>query len=411
MPSILYSFFIAALSRFIYLASLFNNKARKRKEGENHWNSLAKNNEQLAWFHCASLGEFEQGRPVLETFKKEFPAYKILLTFFSPSGYEVRKEYPKADFVTYLPLDSKSNARAFVDHFQPSIAFFVKYEFWRNFALELQNRNIPLISFSTIFRPSQVYFQAWGKPFRATLHAFSYFFVQNRESGALLSSIALENYNVSGDTRYDRVMFTKKSSKTIPKLDDFQNGLDTIVVGSAWAEDMELLIPLINDEHFANKQFIIAPHDINHKEIEKWSKEIKQEVQLFSTFDRSKKSNILFIDNVGMLSMIYQYANLAYIGGAFGKGLHNILEAAVFEIPVLFGNKNFKKFQEANDLIALETAFPIESKENLKETLLKLENEEVRSAIRFKNVKFIQEQLGASDKIIDYCQRILKNES
>lgn len=391
----------------ISFAGRFNLKAKLRASGENNWKNLPANKAPLAWFHCASLGEFEQGRPVLEAFKAKYPEYKILLTFFSPSGYEVRKNYSLAEYITYLPLDTRSNAQAFIDHFRPSIAFFVKYEFWRNFAFELQKRDIPLLSFSTIFRKNQIYFKPFGGFSRQTLRAFNHFFVQNSESADLLQSIAIENTTIAGDTRYDRVQNTKISIKPIPIIEQFVEKADVVVVGSAWQEDMEVIIEIINDPNFATKKYIIAPHEINAQEIDKWSNQIKLTSQRYSTFNTNLDSQVLFIDNVGMLSAIYQYAYVAYIGGSFGKGLHNILEASVFGIPVFFGNKGYHKFQEANELIALGSATAIANSSELKKGLLSLENQSLRNAIYTKNATFIKHHLGASKKVLDYCETLL----
>lgn len=409
MYSQIYNIGIQLMRLGIKIISFFNTKAKQRHKGENHWKSLVENNEKLAWFHCASLGEFEQGRPVLEAFKKEYPSYKILLTFFSPSGYEVRKNYSLADFVTYLPLDSKNNAREFVAHFQPSIAFFVKYEFWRNFALELKTQKIPLISFSTIFRPEQIYFKKWAAFPREALAAFDHFFVQNSESAMLLSNIAIDKITIAGDTRYDRVHNSRESVINIPIVADFTKNSETIVVGSAWQEDIDVLIPLINDPGLADKKWIIAPHEIDLNKIAFWSSQIKGSSQSFSEYNYGVDSQVLFIDNVGMLSAIYQYGYVAYIGGAFGKGLHNILEAAVFGIPVFFGNQNFRKFQEANELIELGSAKAINDSQSLKNEFLSLENSAVRLLIQDKNAKFIEHHLGATQKIIQHCKQVLKS--
>lgn len=408
MYSQLYSIGIQAMSLGIKLISFFNEKAKKRHQGENHWKSLAENNEKLAWFHCASLGEFEQGRPVLEAFRREFPEFKILLTFFSPSGYEIRKNYEQADIITYLPLDSKKNAREFVDHFAPSIAFFVKYEFWRNFALEIKKQQIPLLSFSTIFRPGQIYFKKRASFFQEVLFPFDHFFVQNKESAHLLASIGIQKFTIAGDTRYDRVKSNKQAAQSIPIVDDFIGNSETIVVGSAWQEDFDILLPLINAPHFEDKKWIIAPHEIDAHKIASWKKEITNPSQSFSTYNSTISSQVLFIDNVGMLSAIYRYAYVAFIGGAFGKGLHNVLEAAVFGIPVFFGNKNYQKFQEAIELIELGSAMAIGSSNELKKELLQLENKLLRDTIKDKNANFIAHHLGATEKVITYCKNILK---
>ena len=362
----------------------------------------------MAWVHCASLGEFEQGRPVIRQFREAFPAYKILLTFFSPSGYEVRKDYPQADYIFYLPWDTASNATRFVEITRPKIAFFIKYEFWHNYALALHKKNIPLLSVSSIFREGQVFFKGYGGWFRSTLRKFDHFFVQNEKSGQLLKSIGIAHVTIAGDTRFDRVNEAIQKVREIPIAREFKSNGQTIVVGSCWPKDMELLAPHIN-ENAGKLKFIIAPHEIK----ESFLKEIETSVNVKTVRYSQANENIsghhvLLIDNVGMLSSLYQYGEFAYVGGGFGKGLHNILEAACFGIPVFFGNKNYKKFQEATDLIMRGGAFDVNDYADFKKKYESLANNPKNYQVASEVTRsYIAENIGATQKVIDHCHTLL----
>ncbi|MEO1051677.1 MAG: glycosyltransferase N-terminal domain-containing protein [Bacteroidota bacterium] len=364
--------------------------------------------DKLAWFHCASLGEFEQARPVIEAFRQTYLNYKVLLTFFSPSGYEIRKNYEQADYIFYLPLDTASNARIMIEAVQPEIAFFVKYEFWYHFSKELHNRNIPLISFSTIFRKEQAFFKSYGGFNRSILKHFDYFFVQNNTSAELLESIGLSNCSVTGDTRFDRVVEISKKAKAIPEVEAFTDGKQTMIIGSSWKEDIEVLAPLIR-EHQGSMKFIIAPHEIDDASITKTEELLGITSIRFSTFESSKSesANVLIIDNIGMLSSLYQYGQYAYIGGAFGDGLHNILEAATFGLPIFFGNRNYTKFQEAVDLIALNGAFAIGDFETLKTAFDNLQDKNTYEQSKAATLRYVSENTGATEKIMQYCKELL----
>ena len=371
-------FFYSLLIQFI---SIFNEKAKLFVDGRKNWqqNLLQKihNQEKYIWFHCSSLGEFEQGRPIIEEIKKQYPNYKIALTFFSPSGYEIRKNYDLADVVCYLPLDTKQNAKDFLEIVNPEKAFFVKYEFWYFFISELHERKIPLYIVSAIFRRKQQFFKNsfWGKWYRKMLFEVEHIFVQNEGSGDLLKSIGLSNYSISGDTRFDRVAAIAKSSKDIPIVEEFRGDSVLLIAGSTWKPDEELLAEFINES--VGIKFIIAPHEVSVANINRIQHLLKKSSLLFSKagFSDIKNFDVLIIDSVGLLSSIYRYGKIAYIGGGFGVGIHNILEASTFGLPVIFG-PNYKKFKEAVDLAFEGGAFPISNYKDLRLIFNKLINEE-----------------------------------
>ncbi len=413
MKLLFYNFLIQTYGLAIRLASLFNTKAKHFVAGRKNLfadlsDTFMDHKMQVAWFHCASLGEFEQGRPVIEALKEQMPDYKILLTFFSPSGYEVRKNYQGADFIYYLPLDTRRNARRFIQITRPSIAFFVKYEFWHNYILELKKQQIPVISFSTIFRADQLFFKPWGGFYRDILRNINHIFVQNDTSLQLLKKINIKQASIAGDTRFDRVWKICQQVNTIEKVADFKGDNKLMVIGSSWPEDMEVLIPIINK----NKEvkFIIAPHEIRDSDIKSVENELQHPAIRFSSLNNGDGSHyqVLIIDNVGMLSSLYQFGEFAYIGGGFGKGLHNILEAATFGLPIFFGNKSYTKFQEARDLIELQGAFAIADTSELSAIFDKLYNQpSVWSRTRTANFDYIKQNVGATQKILDHCQNLL----
>lgn len=365
----LYSFFYT-ISVFVMqlafrLAAWFHPKARLWVQGRKQlWQQLKnyRPSPRTAWFHCASVGEFEQARPVLETFRKENPNWKIVLTFFSPSGYELRKNYAQADLICYLPLDTAANARRFVDLIQPEMAFWVKYEFWHYHLSELKKRQIPVILFSAIFRPDQTFFKPYGQFQRNILKCFSHLFVQNEASLELLKSIGITNASVSGDTRFDRVVEIAREAKSFPLVEAFCGEARVFVGGSIWPEDWKTLIPLIQE--YAGKhrlKFIIAPHEIDSEQIERWSKELPLTSVRYSqaTTESVTQADLLWIDNIGMLASLYRYGHFAFVGGAYKNGLHNIVEAAVWGMPLFLGNRKYRKFQEAHDLLALGSAHAV----------------------------------------------------
>lgn len=394
------------------IAALFHAKARAFVSGrKNIITRLQKSFDShigpLVWVHCASLGEFEQGRPVIELLKKEFSQLKILLTFFSPSGYEVRKNYKQADYVFYLPWDTATNAAQLIEIVNPAVAIFVKYEFWYHYSKTLKLRNIPAISISTIFRPDQLFFKPYGGFYRSILKHYDYFFVQNEGSLDLLKSIGIGRCSIAGDTRFDRVFSIVNESGEIPLARKFKADQKTIVAGSCWGEDFEVLLPMINE---GKVKFILAPHEIS----ETFLKTIEQALLVkcirysLANMNEIEDYQVLIIDNVGMLSRLYRYGEFAFIGGGFGKGLHNILEAACYGVPIFFGNRNFGKFQEAVDLINRGGAFEIADYIDFKEKFEMLNSPESFLLACEVTRAYVLENLGATEKIMEYCRKLLK---
>jgi 3-deoxy-D-manno-octulosonic-acid transferase len=351
---VLYTSIIIIYSSLIGIASLFSKKARKWVKGRKGWRdsirSFSKNGSKVVWIHCASLGEFEQGRPVIERIRSERPDWKVVLTFFSPSGYEVRKNYPGADAVMYLPSDIQVNARHFLDRIKPDMVLIVKYEFWYNYLSELKRRNIPTFLVSGIFRPTQYFFKWYGWFAKAMFSVFTHIFVQDELSGKLLSGIGYVNYTVTGDTRFDRVVQIAAAAKDLPLIETFRGSEMLLVAGSSWDADEDIIIRYINKNPGAMK-WLIAPHEINEAHLARIEKKLEVSFSRYSDFDNGNAvCQVLIIDNIGMLSSVYRYATIAVVGGGFGKGIHNILEAACWGIPILFG-PNHQKFREACDLI------------------------------------------------------------
>ncbi len=403
-------FIYCILIRLYYLTILivspFNIKAKAWLKGrKNLFEKLkiAVNGQtNVVWFHCASLGEFEQGRPVIEAYRKQNPEHKILLTFFSPSGYEIRKNYDGANWIFYLPLDTKANAREFLAIVNPIKVIFVKYEFWQNFLKALHKNKVPVYLISAIFRKDQLFFKWYGSWYRKLLNYFTHIFVQNEESFSLLNSIKVKHISVVGDTRFDRVSDIATNSKTIPEAVAFSEGNRVIVVGSAWPQDEEILIPYINKSP-TDIKFIIAPHEISESALTQTEKSILVPVVRFSKALEAdlKNARVLLIDNVGMLSSLYKYGKIAYIGGGFGKGIHNILEAAVFGLPVFFGT-NYFKFSEAVDLISEKGAFSVNSYNELeKQFTVLFENDIYFQKTSNVSKKFVENRLGATHKIME----------
>jgi 3-deoxy-D-manno-octulosonic-acid transferase len=413
MVKFLYNSALRLLSFSYFIASLFHPKARlfisgRKKIFSRLQHDLRNQSRKLIWVHCASLGEFEQGRPVMEALRKNFPEFQLLLTFFSPSGYEVRKNYAGADYIYYLPIDTPRRARLFVEITRPVLAIFVKYEFWYNYTRELHKRNIPTLSVSCIFRTDQIFFKSYGVFFVNILRRFSHFFVQNAESIELLATIGITRCTLSGDTRFDRVYDITQRHEEIPLAKGFKNDQKVFVIGSCWPEDLEVLAPFIN-ENYASLKFIIAPHEISEEFLTTIDDSIEVNAVRFSRAgDNIGNERVLLIDNIGMLSRLYRYGEFAYVGGAFGKGLHNILEAACYGIPIFFGNRNFEKFNEARDLILRGGAFDIGGFRELKATYEMLLARPASFQLACDVTRqYVQENLGATKKIVAFCQRYL----
>lgn len=350
----------------------------------------------------------------MEAYRAQYPDQKILLTFFSPSGYEVRKNYAGADYIVYLPADTPANARQFVALVNPRIAFFIKYEFWYNYLRELKAANVPVVSFSAIFRPNQLFFKPWGGFYRNLLTYFDHILVQNGESVRLLETIGLSHVTLAGDTRFDRVAQVAAAQKNIDIARTFKEGEPLLVVGSAWQADMEVLIPFINQFDRPLK-IIIAPHEIHDDEIERWRSQLRKPSVRYSEITATQplipqtatdqRIQTLFIDNVGMLSSLYQYGEFAYVGGAFGKGLHNILEAATFGVPLFFG-PNYGKFQEAVDLVSEGAAFPVSSTAEFSAAFA-TQYADPTEAARISRA-YVQRNIGATGKVMEVVNLCFK---
>ncbi|WP_157488326.1 3-deoxy-D-manno-octulosonic acid transferase [Dyadobacter crusticola] len=417
MGNLIYQIAMRFLASALKIAAPFNQKIKLGVEGRN---SALKRLEELfskqpqsrpvAWFHAASLGEFEQGRPVIEAYRIAYPDHFILLTFFSPSGYEVRKNYTGADFIAYLPIDTRANAAEFVRIVKPRIAFFIKYEFWLNYLLELKNQHCYIISFSSIFRPGQIFFKPHGFLHRQMLSSVDYFFVQNEASVQLLNTIGISSCSIAGDTRFDRVREIALNARDLPEAALFKSDKICLVAGSVWEADMEVLIPALNKIGRSLKA-IIAPHEIKSEQIESWRKQLAGEAVRYSELKAGMDTagfDYLIIDNIGMLSSLYRYGELAYIGGSFGAGLHNILEAATFGLPVIFGNKGYQRFQEAQDLVKLGGAFAIAGSTDISALLDKmLQNEAYRTHAGSISKDYVASGTGATAIIMDQVKEIM----
>ncbi len=402
----------------IAIASLFNEKVRKMWRGEREAFKILKQkvdpNAKYIWFHAASLGEFEQGRPLMERIRKEYPQYKILLTFYSPSGYEVRKNYEGADIICYMPVDTRLNAIRFLRLVRPVMAFFIKYEFWSNFLHILKHRNIPTYSVSSIFREDQVFFKWYGRSYAGVLKCFTRFFVQNEESKRLLEGIGITAVDVVGDTRFDRVLQIKEAAKQLPICEAFRTGVASsqsadvphhdfkvFVAGSSWPPDENIFIPFFNEHK--DWRLLIAPHVIAEEHLKLILSLIKgKKVVRYTqtTPEEAAEADVLIIDCFGLLSSMYNYGDVAYIGGGFGVGIHNTLEAAVWNMPVIFGPNN-KKFQEAQGLLKSGGGFEINTYEDFSGLMSSLMNDETfLKQAGDKAGTFVAHLAGATDKVL-----------
>jgi len=396
----LYRLLVTTVSPFNEKAKLFiNGRKRILETIEKQIDSSKKH----IWFHFASLGEFEQGRPVLEEIKQNYPDKNIIVTFFSPSGYEIRKNYALAEGVFYLPLDTKANAEKFIQLINPEVAVFTKYEFWHHYFKTLHSKKIPLVVISGIFRPQQAFFKWYGGFYRNILSYVSHFFVQNTESLDLLKGLNFSNVSLSGDTRFDRVAENARLPKSLPLIEKFCDGYPVFIAGSTWPQD-EILLKAFTDRFplFPEWKLIIAPHEIDPSHIAQILK-LFPEALTYSELTAETVSNqqVLVINNMGMLSGVYQYAQMAYIGGGFGTGIHNTLEAAAFGLPVIFGPK-YDKFQEAKDLLALEAAVSVSTAEDLSAAFEKLQKDK-NSGISAK--QYVAGKTGSTAQILKFLEK------
>lgn len=405
----MYSLIIHLYAFFIELISPFHKKARLMRLGQWKTNGILREkidrNAKYIWFHASSLGEFEQGRPLIEKIKAEHPEYKILLTFFSPSGYEVRKNYGGVDVVCYLPFDTPYRVKKFLDLSKPVMAIFIKYEFWDNYLSELKRRNIPVYIVSAIFRKEQLFFKWYGGMYRKVLSYFTHIFVQDDASRELLSKYGVTNVSVFGDTRFDRVQDVYKNTKQVPMVDLFVNNNRsdnqlTMVAGSSWQQDEEVYLNYFNDH--PELKLIIAPHEIHKDHLMHIESMLKRpSIRLSEATEKDiKGKSCLIVDSFGLLSSIYRYGDLAYIGGGFGAGIHNVLEAAVYGIPVIFGPK-YQKFKEARDLLQVGGAFSITDEKTFESKMEELSTyRDLLEAAGAAAGDFVKSNIGATNRII-----------
>lgn len=427
----LYDGVIFILTGLLHVAAFFHPKARKWVAGRRGWRvriaSGFVKKRQVLWVHVSSLGEFEQGRPVVEAFRARFPDWQVVLTFFSPSGYEVRKNYPLADWVCYLPADTRRNAQDFLDLIRPDVAIFVKYDFWANYLFELKKRRVPTLLVSALFRPGQPFFRWYGSLWRRMLGCFTHIFVQNEPSAALLQGIGFQAVTVAGDTRVDRVLAltappptpspggrgatSRETGNTTgtesqpppggqpPSLWGEGMGL---IAGSTWPADEDILLPLLHDPAFAHLRWIIAPHEPSDKHLAQLLPRLSRPWARHSTWN-GVPTDVLVIDSIGLLNTLYRYGRVAYIGGGFGKGIHNTLEPAAFGLPVIFGPK-YEKFEEARQFVARGGAFPVHNTAELAAVLQKLEDPELYQKASAAVTGYLEESRGATQRIMAFLE-------
>lgn len=407
--SYLYELGLIIFRFLLIVASPFNSKAKLwisgRKNLLPHIASKlsTEKREKRIWVHAASLGEFEQGRPIIEHIKKSQPEYAIILTFFSPSGYEIRKDYEFADYVFYLPEDTARNAKKFIDILRPEMALFIKYEYWYNHLMYLKKKNIPIYMVSAIFRKNHIFFKWYGFWYRKMLTTIKCFFVQNEISKQLLNKLGYTNVRISGDTRFDRVAEIVKKADKYPEIEKFKGLNKVLIAGSTWKEDEEILIEYINNNKNKNWKYIIAPHEIHERNIKRIENLLKSSTVKYSDAENEnlQEKDVMIINNVGMLSSIYQYGTIAYVGGGFNTGIHNILEPASFGLPVIFG-PDYTNFQEAHDLIRLGGAYSIKNNRKFSQIINKLITNNLIKQKGGICKNYIEEKKGASNKIINW---------
>lgn len=402
---LLYNICIALYAQIIKIVALWNPKAKQWVEGrKNIFEQMARKiskSDRIVWLHVASLGEFEQGRPIIEQIRKEHPEYKILLTFFSPSGYEIRKNYEGVDYIFYLPIDTPLNVKRFLDITHPEIAIFVKYEFWLNYLYELKARNIRTFVISAIFRADSVFFKWYGSRWRQALDSYEQIFVQNKESQTLLHKIGFDNVIIAGDTRFDRVAAIAQAAKKIDIVERFKGESRLFVAGSTWGPDEDILQELINLN--PEIKFVVAPHEMNEGRINKIIEATTEGAVRYTQCNAQTSfegTQVLILDTVGILSSVYGYASWSYIGGGFGVGIHNTLEAATFALPIAFG-PNYKKFKEARDMVALGVATKIENAEDLQKWFTPLrDNEQTLRQVSATAKEYTSKHQGATSLIM-----------
>lgn len=411
----LYTFFIQMYGFAVSIAAHFNPKAKLWISGRKSWKNKMKQaispDDKVIWVHCSSLGEFEQGRPVMEKIKKEFPYHKLAVSFFSPSGYEVRKDYQGADYIFYLPLDTPKNAKQLIKILHPEVLILVKYEYWYNLLKRLQKKDIPVIVISAVIKEDNLFFRPFGSWFRKIIAGIEHFFVQDNDSKNLLESIGIEKVTVSGDTRFDRVKEIREANARVEFIEKFKGNSKLIVAGSTWPDDEEILVKFINEKMPDDWKLIFAPHNIKEKEILSLSEKINKKTAVYTKSDQNQieNSQILILDTIGMLTKIYAYSDVSYVGGGFTKtGVHNTLEPTVFGVPIIFG-PNYENYFEAIDLLENQGAVRFIDQYDFDQKMTNLiENEDERKLRGNAAENYIQGKPNSTELIIDYLKSLIK---
>ncbi len=402
---LLYDTAIRLMTAGVWVAQGFSPKARLWVSGRRHWRArlAAPPSERwpVMWVHVASLGEFEQGRPLIEGFRQRYPSAWVVLSFFSPSGYEVRRHYPGADVVCYLPADTRRNARDFLDIVRPDIALFVKYDFWANYLFDLKRRRVPTLLVSGLFRPQQPFFQSWGGLWRQMLLCFSHIFTQNEDSAALIRSLGIKAVSVAGDTRVDRALQLAHDASPLPKPPLPAD----VIAGSTWPVDEALLLKVIHHPHMAHLRWIIAQHEPNEQHLATFTAQLRRPWAYYSRWDGQQPVEVLVIDSVGLLGQLYRYARIAYIGGGFGRGIHNTLEPAAYGLPILFGPK-YERFEEARQFVRRGGATSVRNAQELLHGLQCLLQPDVYEKASAVVLQFLYENQGATARILSFVDRL-----
>lgn len=412
--NIIYNLFIRLYGLGISVAAWFNPKAKLWKKGRENWQQQMKKSidpsAKVIWIHCSSLGEFEQGRPVIEEMRKKYPNHQIAVSFFSPSGYEVRKDYQGADYIFYLPLDTPKNAQQLIEILRPEMLVLVKYEYWYNLLKQLEKRQIPVVVISAVIKEKSLFFKSWGKWFREIMLGIDHFFVQEENSKLLLNSIGIEEVTVSGDTRFDRVKEILLANESLDFVKTFKGNSKLIVAGSTWAEDEEILLNWINNHLPKDWKVIIAPHDIVEKRVQSLAEALNKKTAVYtqSNAEEMNDAQILLVDTIGLLTKIYAYSDVSYVGGGFTKsGVHNTLEPAVYGVPILFG-PNYQNFFEAMELVEQLAAVSFKDFADFDAELKWLIEQEAERKVRGKNAfNYIQSQPNATATILEYVQKFI----
>lgn len=412
--NIIYNLFIRLYGLGISVAAWFNPKAKLWKKGRENWQQQMKKSidpsAKVIWIHCSSLGEFEQGRPVIEEMRKKYPNHQIAVSFFSPSGYEVRKDYQGADYIFYLPLDTPKNAQQLIEILRPEMLVLVKYEYWYNLLKQLEKRQIPVVVISAVIKEKSLFFKSWGKWFREIMLGIDHFFVQEENSKLLLNSIGIDQVTVSGDTRFDRVKEILLANESLDFVKTFKGNSKLIVAGSTWAEDEEILLNWINNHLPKDWKVIIAPHDIVEKRVQSLAEALNKKTAVYtqSNAEEMNDAQILLVDTIGLLTKIYAYSDVSYVGGGFTKsGVHNTLEPAVYGVPILFG-PNYQNFFEAMELVEQLAAVSFKDFADFDAELKWLIEQEAERKVRGKNAfNYIQSQPNATATILEYVQKFI----